>query len=411
MSRYFRDMASHPVLGIDEEREAARAVEREEIAYWVALLSLPSAARRILVGLEKSVSEASDASCNIPQIAELLRLARQCVKSGQLTAAQGPRYDELAGEIARAIRRPDSGRIWMSRARRIAKALGRARNRVESSAPACGAVPDVVDRRRQTEVPSSDDVAAYLAKVGQTFGAQKEAKDRFAKANLRLVVTIARRFDHGLVPFIDLIQEGNLGLMKAVEQFDANLEYRFSTYASWWIRHALNRGTADRGRMVRLPVHVLEAVHRVDRARSLSLARTGRQPTLEELERETGLTRRSVEAAQRVRTEAPVSLDCSVSDEDDRTPSDRWSDTSTPSPFDCVAFRDASEQVAQLLSTLPPSESRILRLRYGLDDGEERTLQEIGGEYQLSRERIRQLQNRALGKLIAVASDIAETPT
>jgi RNA polymerase primary sigma factor len=378
LARYLRDMAVHPVLGRNEELEAALAVEQGEVAHWVALLGFPSAAKRILLVLRARIEELEDHQGMETKIGELLKLVSTAIKKGKLTRALEGLYAERSRDLALALRLRDSDRVWMTDARRTARRG--------------------VPTRQVGKPPFADRYPAYIADVERTFLAQKEAKNRMVQANLRLVVALARRYDRKKLSFADLIQEGNLGLIKAVEQFDPSRGYRFSTYAAWWIRHALSRGMADRGRAVRLPVHVLDLVSRAGRARRAIVSRTGRQPTLEELALETGVPCAKLEVLESVRTDAPLSLDRPMSDGDDRMPID-WLQDHALSPFDHVASRTWIGQVPALLAELTPSESSILRSRFGLDDGEERTLRELGGEYQVSRERIRQIQARAIDKL------------
>jgi RNA polymerase primary sigma factor len=241
----------------------------------------------------------------------------------------------------------------------------------------------------------------YLREVASSYNRAHAAKNEFVKANLRLVVSIARRFNYGRMPLADLIQEGNIGLIKAVERYDYRRGYRFSTYASWWIRHAISRALADKGRAVRLPVHMIDAYHRVAKSKRELSGKLGRQPTSEELGEATGIGAAKIEKMRTFLLDQSFSLDKTVSDDDGRKFIDFIQDPNAESGTTAEVLIDQAmtTEVRAQLEHLKPIEADILRQRFGLDTDKELTLKEIGEKYNLSRERIRQLQEQALTKM------------
>jgi RNA polymerase primary sigma factor len=385
LTRYFREMAPLHVMSPDEELECAQALEQAELEQWTALLAYIPAAESILASLMRDINAAPDVERpNLPEVEDLRHLAGAYRKQrSRLTLGQLRRWNELSTEFGRRIRPLDTERKWIAQAIDVAE-QGCATNRADG-----GTSP----------VAKTQAYLRYVARVRRTDSRRQQVKNRFVRANLRLVVTIAHHHNHGRLPLDDLIQEGNIGLIKAIDRFDYARGYRFSTYATWWIRHCISRALADKGRTVRVPVHMLDVIRCLAVATSSILARTGREPTLEELAKDTGISTQRLVQARECSGATTLSLDRPVGDDDDRRYIDLLADKNALSPTDNMAKQAWLEEVQRLLGGLTPIETRIIRWRYGLDDDVELTLKEIGDRYGLSRERIRQLQQQALRKM------------
>ncbi len=370
LSMYFRDMAALDVLRPEEEFTSAREIEALEIMLWEAVLSHAPAVEHVMAAIEPLMQLPLEAK-NLRRVAE---------------ASEAKSWTKLVARAARKLRSEDVDHLFIDAALctidRITVGIGTR-----------GASVSGLGRERAR--------SEWLRRVHAANRAAADARNDFVKANLRLVVSIARRFNHGRMALADLIQEGNLGLMKAVERYDYRRGFRFSTYASWWIRHAISRALADKGREVRLPVHMIDAQHRLTKARRQLTGKLGRQPTSEELAAATQMPLDKIEKMRSWLLEQSVSIDKPVGDDEGRVLGEVLEDPDREevSPTEELEWEALTTEVRDLLCELRPIEADILRQRFGLGTEQELTLKEIGDKYNLSRERIRQLQEQALAKM------------
>ena len=380
LSMYFREMARLDVIKPEEEFEFARKLEALEIEIWAAILSHPASVEHVLAIAALKIDKRPAEFRSLRTLAETARKSR--------LRADLSKMEAKAAKLAPKLHQLDKDRQNLDA---VVGDLERLYRMVPARS-SVGRLPFSV---------KSKAFAAYLGRVRAADRHASIARNAFVKANLRLVVSIARRFNHGRMSLADLIQEGNIGLMKAVERYDYRRGFRFSTYASWWIRHAISRALADKGREVRLPVHMIDAHHRLSKAKRELTSRHGRNPTVAELAEATDLAPSKIEKMRTYLVDQSFSLDRPVNDEDGRHFVEFLRDPASDevSPEDRITTEVMTTEVTRLLRDLKPIEADILRQRFGIDDDREMTLKQIGEKYSLSRERIRQLQEQALDKM------------
>ena len=381
LAAYFRQLAEHELLTPEDERELSQGIEDTEILTWERVFARPDVVAAVLALVIPNFEEPKEFPKLVKATEEMLK-SKRAAKDTKLVK----KLAVVAREAALELRALDLDRVHIDA---VVRELHRARE-----AALAGTDTWWVDG-------ATKDAGAYLNEVHQAYRDAANLRDEFVRANLRLVVTMARRYDRGGMPLADLIQEGNLGLMHAVSRFDYRRGLRFSTYACWWIRHAIGRALADKARAVRIPVHMLEAQQQLEKVRQMLVGELGRPPTPQELAKAARVPLAKLNQMHRYIMGQPMSLDRPVHDDDDRSFGDTFADPDTEdhSPADDMTTQTLTTQVKRLLHHLSPIEADVLTKRFGLGDDEERTFREIGDQYHLSRERIRQIQNSALDKL------------
>lgn len=377
LSIYYRNIGLHSLLTPEYERGLARRIVAAEVATWKLLLSCVDIAHNVLDKVSSRITPAPRFPKLLDERAKLLHALLHVL--GPFGTEFGKSYAAAVKSAATRLRGLDLDRLHVDAVIQELPALLQA----------------IGDDNVQT--------TSFVEQVRTSHRAALKLRDEFIKANLRLVVTMARRYDRGGMPLADLIQEGNLGLIHAVPRFDPGRRLRFSTYACWWIRHFLGRGIANKGRGVRVPVHMLEAQQTVERLRHGLQGQLGRPPTSDEVEVVAKAPLEKLEGMHRCIMGPSMSLDMPMHDDDGRSFGDTIADPETEerNAADILTTHALTAQVARHMHILTPMEADILARRFGLDGAEELNFSDIGEKHSLSRERIRQIQNIALGKLRA----------
>lgn len=380
LAAYFRQLAAHELLTPEDERELSQGIEDTEILTWERVFMRPEIVAHVLTLVQPNL----ETPVEFPKLMKVIdeMTSKKARKEPKLVK----KLAVVAKEAAVQMRGLDLDRVHIDA---VVRELYRAREAAHAG-----------EAVWWTEAKALE-AGTFFDQVRQAHRDAMNLRDEFVRANLRLVVTMARRYDRGGMPLADLIQEGNLGLMHAVSRFDYRRGLRFSTYACWWIRHAIGRALADKARAVRIPVHMLEAQQQLEKVRQALVGELGRPPTPQELAKAARVPLAKLNQMHRYIMGQPMSLDRPVHDDDDRSFGDTMADPDSEehSPEDEMTTETLTGQIKSLLHHLSPIEADVLTKRFGLGDDEERTFREIGDQYHLSRERIRQIQNSALDKL------------
>lgn len=380
LSSYMRDLADAEVMTAEEEKAAAERIQHARAERWRALLSYPPIASGVLELVQRRLEDALDPEL----LGEAVRATATLRDARRVKHERA--YDKAMSALAIGLAEADRDQLVADMVSADLESLEA--GQFEGLNMTC------------TPPRRTDTFSRYVRKVRRTNTGFHLARNAFVRANLRLVVSLTRRYGRGRMPTEDLVQEGNLGLMKAVDRFDPSKGFRFSTYGAWWIRHAINRAIQNKSRSVRLPVHVLDAVQKLTEARRSFEAEFGVRPDHAELSEMTGLTVAKIERLERALIfDQPTAID--EGDDDGFRSSRRTAlvDETAPGADESLEQRLVAQAIDEAIAELPEMERDILRRRFALDGDESATLREIGEQYSLSRERIRQLQERAIGRI------------
>jgi RNA polymerase primary sigma factor len=375
LASYMEQLSHIPLFTPEQEAENARQLEALELETWYLVLGEPKGVHHLL-----GESEELDEKIRRKVDQLLQSYKRAAARSRRRNLPENPTRTKLVKNLAAQLRLADFDKVLLDR---VVQRLRR----------------EVWGRRVLASRPAFRMTHASLSEIERARARAVRGRNDFVRANLRLVVSVARNFHHYRIPFIDLIQEGNVGLMKAVHRFDHRRGFRFSTYAHWWIRQSIERAIINKGSQVRLPVHVIDSRRQIGRATARLTQRLGRAPTVAEISRSIKVPKGKVEQILNGIQQDPVSLDDSVSTDDPRRFVDLVRDESTPMLDTTVIQENTHDKVRELLTYLNPIEKDIIRRRFGLGDDSDQTLDEIGKIYNLSRERVRQIQAQGLMKM------------